>query len=387
MINEKEDKIYQIEEKYRDCGSIEDEEDQFVRWINKPLDAGIRNIGGIRNITRVLDDKIEFLFFVSKTGIASGSENPWEDQIDLEAGRIKYWGDAKVSDEKTFDEFRGNKWVKRVYTEYYAKDKRKEAPPILVFEKPESGYVEFKGLCIINDLKIERFKQKGKIVPNYLIDLSILNTDEVRVEWIHDRVKNNTDRKAPEVWKKWVDQGVVDKYHVWMNEIREPSSQKPEGEYKKLIDQINQKLSGKQLEYVVREALRNLNGFDNVAVTPHSGDRGVDLTGEIQLFDELELPEVNPIVKFKCQIKNYEISNGISGKDVSRLASRINEGEIGFFITTSYFTKSAQEETQSSYPVKLIPGKELAKILARSPLTEDYALNEKVIERVKKKTR
>jgi len=385
-----EEKIYEINERYRDLANPNEDEDEFCRWINKPLDSGIANSGGIRNICRQPNNKIEFLVFVSNSSGRSIAENPWQDQIDLEAGRIKYWGDAKASADREYDEFMGNSWIKRVYRDYYAKNKRDEAPPVLVFEKTESGYVEFRGLCIIEDLKIERFKQGGDIVGNYLVELTVLNTDKIKLEWIHDRVKNNTDRKAPEVWKKWVSEGIVDEYHVWLDKVREASDQKPEGKNRELIEgmrtEFEDKQPGTRLEYLVKELLSNLKGFKNVEVTPTSGDRGVDIRGNIELFNELEMPDIDPKIKFKAQVKNKNLESGIPGKDVSRLASRIKAGEIGLFITTTYFTGPAQEETYSSYPVKLIPGKELSKMLAWSSLTSDFELEEEVIERVKSRS-
>lgn len=122
-------KFYEINKRYRDLKTTKNKEDEFCRWINLPLKRGISNARGIRIITRPSDGKIELLVFVSRSSGRSRSENPWQDQIDLEAGRIKYWGDGKAHDEKKYDQCMSNSWIKKVYTNYYAKEKRSEAPP------------------------------------------------------------------------------------------------------------------------------------------------------------------------------------------------------------------------------------------------------------------
>lgn len=73
----------------------------------------------------------------------------------------------------------------------------------------------------------------------------------------------------------------------------------------------------------------SLKGFKNAEVTPSSGDKGADVKGQIELFTELEVPESDPKIKFKAQVKNKALNSGVSGKDVSRLASRIKEGRGG----------------------------------------------------------
>lgn len=56
-------------------------------------------------------------------------------------------------------------------------------------------------------MKIERYKQNDEIVANYLVELRVLNADKIDVGWIHDRLKNGSDKKAPKAWKKWVSKG------------------------------------------------------------------------------------------------------------------------------------------------------------------------------------
>jgi hypothetical protein len=375
---------YKIGERYRDSNN--GDVDQFQEWINPPLERGkgVGNSSGIRKIDGQ-EEGIEFLVFVSNTSSGSKSEDPWEDVINIDEGRIRYWGDAKPKHDEV-DDPPGNSWIKEIYSEYYAKEKRSEAPPVLFFEKPESGILEFKGLCIIEDLHIERYRHNGRIVVNYLVDLTVLDTENVKLDWIHDKAKTGSNKHAPEVWKDWAEKGKIDRYSVWKSKIRSKESQKPKGKYKELLDDIREKLDGnkrergKKLEYLLKYTLEELKSFEKPTLTPDSGDRGVDLEGKIDIFHEMELTEVETSIIFKAQVKNKKGSVG--GRELSRLASRVEDGQIGIFFTTSYFTTAAQEENLSTYPVKLISGKELCVMLSQTDLTENYRLNDDIVEEI-----
>lgn len=41
---------FQVGQQYRDTGSYRDPDDQFLRWIRGPLNSGIKNTGGIRDL-------------------------------------------------------------------------------------------------------------------------------------------------------------------------------------------------------------------------------------------------------------------------------------------------------------------------------------------------
>jgi hypothetical protein len=50
--------------------------------------------------------------------------------------------------------------------------------------------------------------------------------------------------------------------------------------------------------------------------------------------------------------------------EVSRLVARLRRGEYGIFVTTSYYTRQAQEEVvEDSYPVKLFAAIDLIRFL------------------------
>ena len=120
---------------------------------------------------------------------------------------ISYWGDAKA--ENPYDESKQNEKIKDAF-DRKASGRREEVPPVLVFRKPQSGTVEFCGLCVPDHLEVRSYQDdSGAQIPNYLFHFSILNTQSVPVSWLHDRARTNSSANAPEVWKQWVRTGDV----------------------------------------------------------------------------------------------------------------------------------------------------------------------------------
>jgi hypothetical protein len=321
--------------------------------------------------------------FVSKTG-KSRTQHPWDDIINMEEGVAHYWGDAKARHSPNPDSPRGNRWVKEDYCKTYAKGERDDAPPVLLFESSEPGYVTFRGVCVITDMSIERHKDDGEIVVNYLFRLAILDTDEIELDWIHRNALTGEDEGGPEAWYKWVREGRIRRYSVWKDSIRSRDAQKPSGRYVQLLQDIRKKLDaprkGRKLEYLIMYLMENMENFSEVEMTPRGGDRGVDLTGRVNMMSNMQLADVDTKIDFKAQIKNKKLDSNVSGKDLSRLASRIDDGEIGLYFTTSYYSRKAQEENLSTYPIRSFCGKDLVELLVQTELTEDNRLSNQVVE-------
>ena len=63
-------------------------------------------------------------------------------------------------------------------------------------------------------------------------------------------------------------------------------------------------------------------------------------------------------------MKRYKATNGGTPGDVSRLVARLRRGEYGLFVTTSYYTRQAQEEVLADgYPVKLFAAVDLVRMM------------------------
>ncbi len=126
--------------------------------------------------------------------------------------------------------------------------------------------------------------------------------------------------------------------------------------------------------------LSSMDNISQVELTPSSGDKGVDLTGKIDLVTEAQLTEPNTKIAFKAQVKNK--SGSVGGREISRLASRVDDGEIGLFFTMSYYTQKAQQENISTYPVRLFSGKDIVELLAQTDLASRERLNDAVVDEI-----
>ncbi|MFC4551392.1 MULTISPECIES: HNH endonuclease [Halorussus] len=204
------DSVFRIGDEYVDKGSPKNPEDEFLRLIRGPLKTGIKNTGGIRDLSsQVTDDPAAIVIVSNDTGV-SQYEDPWQDVLAVSLGHIDYWGDAKKGN--PYDESQQNEKVKRAFDQA-ARGNRDRVPPILVFRKPRSGVVQFCGLCVPDHIEVDQYADAaGNHVPNYLFHLTILNTDTVSPTWMHNRVRADSDERAPEVWKTWVKTGEVEQW-------------------------------------------------------------------------------------------------------------------------------------------------------------------------------
>jgi hypothetical protein len=173
------EKAFRIGERYNDSGSYKSADDQFLRWIRGPLDSGIKNTGGIRDLGADRSDTPAALVLVSNDSGVSQHEDPWEDTLAVDAGYISYWGDAKAG--KPYDESTQNRKIKDAF-DRVASGQREEVPPVLMFHKPEAGAVRFCGLCVPDYLEVRSYEDdSGARIPNYLFHFTILNTQSVPV--------------------------------------------------------------------------------------------------------------------------------------------------------------------------------------------------------------
>jgi hypothetical protein len=198
---------FEIGSTYRDTGSYRQDEDQFLRWIRGPLSSGIKNTGGIRELGASAGDRPAALVLVSNDNSVSQHEDPWEDTLEVNAGRISYWGDAKASN--PYDDSDKNDKIRQAFDSAAARA-RHEVPPVLVFQKPRSGVVRFCGLCVPDYYEVRSYvDNSGNRIPNYLFHFRILNAGAVPVSWLHDRARELGESDAPPEWTQWVNSGTA----------------------------------------------------------------------------------------------------------------------------------------------------------------------------------
>jgi hypothetical protein len=201
---------FEIGSTYRDTGSFRNADDQFLRWLRGPLDSGIKNVGGIRTLGAEHGDTPAALVLVSNAAGVSQHDDPWEDTLAVESGYVEYWGDGTASN--PYDESAQNERIVTAF-ERASAGRREDVPPILVFRKPESGVVEFCGLCIPDGLAVRSYvDESGTRVPNYLFHLSVLTVPELPASWLHHRARPSVDGEAPAAWREWVETGTA---RIW----------------------------------------------------------------------------------------------------------------------------------------------------------------------------
>jgi len=116
----------------------------------------------------------------------------------------------------------------------------------------------------------------------------------------------------------------------------------------KLIEKIYE-MDPFQFEYLVAELLKKI-GYENVEVTKRSGDKGIDVIGNLTVGG---LTNVKTVI----QAKRY--------KYITQLRGSAEVDQRGLIITTSEFTKDAITESKATnkMPVSLVNGQKLIELL------------------------
>lgn len=204
------DAVFEVNRRYRDKGSWRDEDDQFLRWIRGPLSAGIKNTGGIRDLSFEDSSETAALILVSNDDGVSQHADPWKDALDVSGGHIEYWGDAKAG--VAYDESVQNQKIAQAF-ERAARGNRSAVPPVLMFRKPEPGVVQFCGLCVPVRFEVGTYyDDDGTQIPNYRFHFAILNVPKVPVSWLHERALHRSDAAAPSEWTEWVSSGTITRW-------------------------------------------------------------------------------------------------------------------------------------------------------------------------------
>jgi hypothetical protein len=358
------DRRYRLGHDYRDLGRATSPDDEFLAWINLP-GSGMRNMGGIRPLKFLhLDERTPAaIVLVTNERSAGSASNPWENLVDIPHGRIVYWGDAKFDPRRTVDQFPGNLALKRAY-DAVLDSRMPFVPPILHFSRRETGVLRFNGLCVLERLDLTWFEENGRPVRNYRAHLSILDEEFVDVSWLHARVRatepGELRRDGPRVWERYQD-GVIDRLQVWAPRVRATSSQIPAAGTPdaRLLQQLAT-LTPTEFEAAVVSLFRELAEVrHNITRTQPTRDGGFDFVGTFTLP-----PPIQYEIPFRGEAKRYAPSTAVGPKDVSRLVARLGRGQYGIFVTTSYFTRQAQEEVlEDQYPTTLVAGADLVRVM------------------------
>jgi len=132
------------------------------------------------------------------------------------------------------------------------------------------------------------------------------------------------------------------------------------------IDQQNREVQGKILEHLISltpEEFEQLvgrllgeMGVEEIEVTSHVGDRGIDVRGTLVVGD---------VIRTKIAVQAKKWQNNVQSPVIQQVRGSLGAHEQGLIITTSGFSKGAVEEAKrpDAMPVALIDGDHLVELL------------------------
>jgi hypothetical protein len=316
-------------------------------------------------------------------------DSPWRDEIFQDEGRVIYFGDNK-SNKLSANESRGNKKVLEALPQFSSKDRieRLKAPPIIITKtinvSGRTGYRQFVGVGLISrpPKLVQQYEISSEAVfSNYQFEIdliTLLPDDYFNFDWIDDRRNPNISdedslKKAPKAWKKWVSDGVsvIDSIKLKIRNYRVVSAleQREMPDKNKIIidDLLNVYYPDPTKDGVRFEALASFItslyfqefNYTRGWITQGTGDRGVDFVGRLDIGDD-DFSKTSVIVL--GQSKRYK--NSISGERLTRVASRLTRGYIGVVVTLDTFTENAQREIRDDkLPIILINGRKASDLL------------------------
>ena len=355
---------YRLGHEYKDTGSSANETDQFLRWLNI-AGSGMRNMPGIRPFKFVHLRNLPvhaYIVLVTHERSANPASNPWEDLVELHAGRIIYWGDAKFDERRTLDDFLGNRAIRAAY-DLVLENRVAFVPPILHFSKPRPGVVRFNGLCVFDRLELTWFEDRGRPVRNYRAHLTVLDNEFVDVEWLHRRALAESEGQllndGPVAWRRY-QAGRTERLNIWAPRIRTQEAQLPAaGSSGAAILQQLVDLSPPTFEGAVVSLFTEIDIVHRISQTRLTADGGFDFLGDFTLPPPLKYE-----IEFRGEVKRYARRSSVGPKDVSRLVARLGRGQYGIFVTTSFFTRQAQQEVlEDRYPTRLFSGADVVRIM------------------------
>lgn len=170
------------------------------------------------------------------------------------------------------------------------------------------------------------------------------------LKWVEIHAKANKGESKEEIIEEIV------------KEEQEIEPEKADTFNKTNILQVLQAITPKGFEEVCGKLLKEF-GFENVEITQFSRDGGID--GKAILA-------VNPFVKMKLyfQCKRYNSNNKVTADHLKSFAySILDKADRGIFITTSDFTRDAEEIARTGkVPIELINGQWLVEMFHEKEL-------------------
>lgn len=311
---------------------------------------------------------------------------PWVDIVEPDEGYCLFHGDNRTP-AGTPVSSRGNSRFIRCLRLFADPQLRKFAPPVLVFQQVEfegsrRGYRRFCGYGVPVRYALATQKApRGDYFTNLVVELALLRLDTENEAfpwtWIDARRDRAVDadvalRSAPRAWKEWVRQGDLAiescrRFVARQTVVSVAEQRVTSDDERRILVEVLRYHSDKKHEFeglasfVARRVLgpQCQRGW----VTKRSGDGGIDFICRLDVGDPSDrLGRTSAVVlgQAKCILPDAEIG----GHALARVVARLQRGWIGAFVTTGVFSTRAQLElAQDKYPLVLINGRRLARVL------------------------
>jgi hypothetical protein len=341
-------------------------------------------------------------FIFHSNPFKKGAEGtPWVDVVEPDSGYCLFHGDNRTAGALPLGS-RGNAKFIQVQHLYGDPALRKFAPPVIVFEQAEHngnrrGYRRFCGFGVPVRYALATQKEKrGGYFTNLVIELALFRLEQENESfnwtWIDLRRDQSVDADhalsaSPSSWKKWVKEGepavescrrIVARQRVVDSSVQHQTT----NEEKKILGGVLEYYGQKKhafeglASFVAERILGNQcrRGW----VTKRSGDGGVDFVCRLDVGDRSDHSRLSlaPAVVLG-QAKCVGSETAIGGHALARVVARLQRGWIGVFVTTGIFSRAAQMElSEDRYPVVLINGARVAKVLFEVLTQERIGLRE-----------
>jgi restriction system protein len=144
----------------------------------------------------------------------------------------------------------------------------------------------------------------------------------------------------------WESQGLAGLIEAHNREVR-----------KKLLQRLLE-MPADEFEKLVALLLTAM-GFEDVTVTPYSGDKGIDVKATLVVGESIR-------TRMAVQVKKWK--NNVQAPVVQQVRGSLSTHEQGLIITTSDFSKGAYEEASivDKTPVALMNGEQLVDLLTEN---------------------
>jgi hypothetical protein len=316
------------------------------------------------------------------------TETPWQDQFDVDNGRIRYYGDNRTPGRDPSAR-PGNSGLLAAHLQHaqYDPDERAKSVPLLFFrrvphEGKAKGFARFEGVGIVTGVELvtQYSANAGGTFANFVFDFLVFDVsaeaETVDWRWLNDRRDPArplaaTLKHAPSAWIRWIHKGVsaadVVRRRVsrLLIESRTEQLPQPGTSEARILERIYEFFKqGRQHRFEAlaqaiaqRVIAPGSDGYLVGGLTRGTADQGIDFIARLDIGTGFGKAKLVVLGQAKCE----QPSGGTNANDIARTAARLRRGWLGVYVTTSFFTSNAQREViEDRYPIVLISGRRVA---------------------------